>query len=255
MSSNDEEFENVLQLSHEEEYARNCTGNVLSDDNAKKLIRGVCFHSIKECGVCYDKEKIWNLQCCNNQICKECLTNTVTKTSTNCPFCRANLENTINKYKSNKVKLNASKKNNENNINNINNIENSNKIYVEYKRNTSQNILYLVIKKGKHYKKPLAFTLSNIDDKHIKFLKTLSIIYKMFYKSIIDEEKLWIELCKECKTFKKNNKNLAHISYTQFGNFIIGNLCLKIQNNLFCDSNPYKKGNMIKLKKNMHILM
>lgn len=254
MNFSDSLLEHVLNLSHVEEYNRSCTGNVLSECDAERLISKISFDiDDKQCGICGDDEYTWELPCCKtkdkgNTICKDCLINTLTKTSFNCPFCRDNIITNINSVKNN-ASCNRKRKHTD-----------GEEVYMKTSIDINQNIIKVIISnKDEIKKKPLCFKLHNITKQQRNKIYLFAKQYKKIYNKLYDKYNLWDELYEICRKFKNKHKHKTEIDNNKFDIFI-NNLNVKLFKNYLDEKNIYyhtnlktynkKKYNNIRLKIN-----
>ena len=219
----DNELEQIMNLSYEEEYTRCCTGESLDLDKTNEILSKIKFNKPKECCICYDESnKTWLLPCCGkkNAICKECLENTLTKTSTNCPICRKNLVTNIelnNINKSNKSKNNSNHaKNNKNNKNIYTYSIEKHNLTFTYVYNHQYQILKFWTCDNVNL--PLKFNTKNIEKKHID--KIIIFIKYVIKNSNKYKKNQWIKLYKKCKTFKNKFREFNKINNYIFNDFI-----------------------------------
>jgi hypothetical protein len=73
----------------------------LDNETATQLISKLPVH-YGECTICYDDvnaRQIVYLPCCNAEMCKSCIINTLTQNTKDCPMCRGNLDENIRNFK------------------------------------------------------------------------------------------------------------------------------------------------------------
>lgn len=229
----DQDLNNALNQSFEE--STNYGREVL-DNNINYYLTKLLPHKRKKneiCCICMDEDlkKLMYLPCCDEKIsiCSECLKNTLTKTSINCPACRKNLKESIENYiptqkslkASNKIKINRKDERF---------IPNSN-YKLCYKRfdNSNQNLLKIWIpiesRKDKiKYKnrETLTFCDTNLLMSQQKYIFDFCKKYRKHYNKneINDEEMVWNTLKNYCKKFYKNYKNKDGICNNIFNQFI-----------------------------------
>jgi len=128
----------------------------LDNEEASHLVSKLPTH-YGECPICYDDEnarKIVNLPCCNAEICKSCIINTLTQNTKDCPMCRGNLDENIRNFKiipkSNPAKSKHNNNSINNSINNSNNNNNSNSIS-NNNNNNNNNLKFIPIETPNPY--------------------------------------------------------------------------------------------------------
>lgn len=237
----DQDLNNILNQSFEESTNY---GREVIDNNINNYLTKLLPHKRKKneiCCICMEEEikKLMYLPCCDEKIsiCIECLKNTLTKSSINCPACRNNLKESIENYipthkslkASNKIKINRKDKKF---------IPNSNyKICFKRFDNNNQNLLKIWIPLESRTNKikfenreTLVFCDTNLYISQQKNIFDFCRKYRRYYnkKQINNEDKVWNKLKKTCRCFYIKNKNKGEIENNIFNDFLHNiNLILK----------------------------
>lgn len=222
----DDELNNILQESFEQ--STNYGREIVDNNQVGYYISKLIIHKRKTneiCCICMDEDvkKLYYLPCCDEKIsiCRECLINTMTRTSIECPACRNNLKNSLINYTPTFKSLKAGKKII---INRQYNEFNPSKNYkLCYKRfnNKGQNLLKVWIPNNKE-RNPLSFCDTNLSEDQQKALFDFCKNYKNKYNNnqIMNESDIWNQIKMKCGEFHRNNKNCQNIDNNNFNEFI-----------------------------------
>lgn len=222
----DEELNNILHESFEQ--STNFGREVVDNNQVGYYISKLIIHKRKKneiCCICMDEDinKLYYLPCCGEKtsICRECLTNTMTRTSVECPACRENLKNSLENYRPTLKSLKAGKKlviNRQ--YNEFKPPKNYNLCYKRFS-NKGQNLVKIWIPNNKE-RHPLSFCDTNLSEQQQKIVFEFCKKYKNKYNNnqIINESQLWNKIKDKCSEFYKNNKNSPNINDNYFNDFI-----------------------------------
>lgn len=192
----------------------------------------------KECSICFDSansDKISKLPCCKNKICQPCIINTITCNTKDCPMCRKDLVETINAtsaQQSTESENDTETPSTPQQLPTIRNLQSSARITattrvitepVKYKLKKCQPTTYkdpdsnmsirtqkytFVSETNNKSKSPIEIIYHNNSEINRRRFELFLSDYKikLEYGKIVDESKIWTQLCKLTYTFTDKHK-------------------------------------------------
>ena len=211
----DDHFRNAIMRSAESfiaEYDPN-ENRRIDNNTAKALVSKLgIINGRKECPICFDNSnsnKISILPCCGNEICQPCIIGTITQNTKDCPMCRSDLVEEIQKTRQTSNKPPRQK---------------SSQIFKLIKYNpvgqkssingtTIKTRRYLIEPEGDNEERdPINIIYHNNSETNRRLFESDILGYYLDNAhSLSDEPKTWDNIRKQCRNFTNRNKEVEHV--------------------------------------------